>query len=327
MKRKLLKFLKENKGTFISGEEIATELGVSRTSIWKIIKQMKEEGYKIDSAPRKGYKLILDEDIINAQELNIELADSMYHNKIHYFEEIGSTSTYAKELASKECESGSLIISELQVDGRGRLGRNWESPKGSGIWMSLVLKPDLAPTKASKITQITAAAVVLAVNKIYKLDAKIKWPNDIVIDGKKICGILTEMNAELNHINYVVVGIGVNVNTEEFPSDLIDKATSIAKVTSEKSNRIPLIGEILKAFEELYIEYLNGYDFEKILEINKKYSATIGNEVVVTRRNDVVRGFAYDLNNEGELLIRKEDDQIETVYYGEVSVRGINGYI
>lgn len=327
MKRKLLKFLKENKGAFISGEEIASELGVSRTSIWKIIKQMKEEGYKIDSAPRKGYKLILDEDIINDQELNLELAGSMYHNKIHYFEEINSTSTYAKEIATKGCESGTLIISELQLDGRGRLGRNWESPKGSGIWMSLVLKPDLAPTKASKITQITAAAVVLAINKIYKLDAKIKWPNDVVVDGKKICGILTEMNAELNHINYVVVGIGVNVNAENFPSDLEEKATSIARITSEKSNRIPLIGQILKSFETLYIKYLEDYDFTEILEINKKCSATIGKEVVVTRRNDVVKGFAYDLNDEGELLIRKEDDKIETVYYGEVSVRGINGYI
>lgn len=327
MKRRLLEFLKENKGEFVSGEEIASELGVSRTSIWKIIKQMKEEGYKIDSAPRKGYKLILDEDIINAQELNLELDGSMYHNKIHYFEKIGSTSTYAKELANKNCECGSLIISELQIDGRGRLGRNWESPKGSGIWMSLVLRPDLAPTKASKITQITAAAVVIAVNKIYNLDAKIKWPNDIVVDGKKICGILTEMNAELNNINYVVVGIGVNVNTEEFPNELIEKATSISKLTLKKSNRIPLIGQILKTFEELYTGYLDGYDFENILEINKKYSATIGKDVVVRRRNDIVKGFAYDLNKEGELLIRKEDDQIETVYYGEVSVRGINGYI
>ncbi|MGB3367087.1 MAG: biotin--[acetyl-CoA-carboxylase] ligase [Acidaminobacteraceae bacterium] len=327
MKRKLLKFLKENKGSFISGEEIASELGVSRTSIWKIINQMKEEGYKIDSAPRKGYKLMLDEDIINDQELNLELADSMYHNKIHYFEEISSTSTYAKEIATKGCEGGTLIISELQVEGRGRLGRNWESPKGSGIWMSLVLKPDLAPTKASKITQIAAAAVVIAVNNIYKLEAKIKWPNDIVINGKKICGILTEMNAELNHINYIVVGIGVNVNTENFPIDLEDKATSIFNITSEKSNRIPLIVEILKIFEELYVKYLEEYDFTEVLEINRKYSATIGRDVVVTRRNDVLKGFAYDLNDEGELLIRKEDEKIETVYYGEVSVRGINGYI
>lgn len=327
MKSKLLNFLKANKGRFISGEEIANELGVSRTSIWKIIKHMKEEGYKIESAPRKGYKLLIDEDIINTQELNLELSGTMYQDKVHYFEELDSTSTYAKKIATDDSESGTLVISEVQVDGRGRLGRNWQSPKGSGIWMSIILKPDLEPTKASKITQISAAALVLSINKMYNLDAKIKWPNDIVIDGKKVCGVLTEMNAELNHINYIVVGIGVNVNTKEFSSELSEKATSLFMITSKESDRIPLIGEILRTFERLYNSYLAAYDFAEILNINKKHSATLNKEVIVSRRNDLVKGFAYDLNDEGELLIRKENGEIETIYYGEVSVRGINGYV
>lgn len=327
MKSKLLKFLKENKGRFISGEEIANELGVSRTSIWKIINQMKKEGYKIESVSRKGYKLILDEDIINEQELNFQLDGTMYYNKIHYFEEIDSTSTKAKILASEGKENGSLVISEMQVDGRGRLGRNWESPKGSGIWMSLILKPDLDPTKASKMTQIAAAAILLSMNKLYKLEAKIKWPNDIVVDGKKVCGILTEMNAELNHINYIVVGIGINVNTEHFPSELEEKATSILKITSEKSNRVTLICEILKTFEKLYDSYIDTYNFDDVLSINRNHSATLGKEVVISRRNDTLNGYAYDLNDEGELLVRKENGEIETIYYGEVSVRGINGYV
>lgn len=328
MKSKLLTYLKENKGRFISGEEIANELGVSRTAIWKIINQMKEEGYKIESVSRKGYKLIEDEDIINKQELNLELKDTMYHEKIHYFDEIDSTSTYAKKVAMELQDSnGTVVISEIQNQGRGRLGRTWESPKGTGIWMSLVLKPDIDPTKASKITQITAAAVVLSMNKLYDIDAKIKWPNDVIISGKKVCGILTEMNAELNSINFITVGVGINVNTKDFEDELKDKATSLYLETDVKQNRVPLIGEILRTFEKLYKNYIETEDFSEVLDINKKYSVTLNKDVVVIYRDKKIEGFAYDLNDEGELLIRKSDGQIEKVYFGEVSVRGINGYV
>ena len=234
VKKKILKMLKQNNDDFLSGEKISDKFGVSRSAIWKHINTLKEEGYEIESVPRKGYRIIASPDILTLEEVEEYLTTDFIGRNIYYFDSLSSTNIKAKEIATKSKE-GTIVIAEEQTKGKGRLGRSWLSPKGKGIWMSIILKPKVAPIKVAKITLIGAAAVNQGLKDI-GIKSYIKWPNDIVIDGKKVCGILTEMSCELNMINYCIMGIGINVNLdkEDFSKDLIDTATSLKSIAGEK---------------------------------------------------------------------------------------------
>ena len=219
MKEEILKMLRETDG-YISGQELCNKFGVSRTAIWKVMKQLKEAGYNIEAQQNKGYHIVSAPDVMDAAELKSIWKPKWVGCEILYFDSIDSTNTKAQELAEKGYPSGTLVVADKQIAGKGRRGRNWESPSGCGIFMTLMLKPDINPNNASMLTLVSALAVAKALADITGKDAKIKWPNDIVIDGRKVCGILTEMSAQFDYINNIVIGIGINVNNSSFPEEI-----------------------------------------------------------------------------------------------------------
>lgn len=327
MKEKILKFLKES-NDFVSGQKISEELNVTRAAVWKYINALKKEGYEISSITKKGYKLINSPDILNAEEVNKHLNTLNIGKKIIHYNTINSTNIEAKNLANDGEIEGTVIISEEQINGRGRLGRGWVSPKNKGIWMSIILRPDINPVDAAKVTQIGAASVLLAI-KNTGLDPLVKWPNDIVVDGKKVCGILTEMNAELHRINYLVIGIGINVNIEEneYPNEIKEMATSLKIQTGKTINRKKLTADILNYFEEFYNDFKLNKSIKEPIKICRNNSALIGKEVLVIKNGESIKVTAVDINDEGVLLIRNNNGEIEELISGEVSVRGLYGYV
>lgn len=328
MKEKILKLLKDSKNEFVSGQELSERLKVSRTAIWKYINVLKEEGYEIESVSRKGHMLISTPDILNHEEISEYLKTEYIGREIYYFDSINSTNTKAKELAYIIKTEGAVVIAEEQTSGRGRLGRNWSSPNKKGIWMSIILKPQIEPQDAAKITQVAAAAVWKAINQI-GVKTQIKWPNDIVFNGRKICGILTEMSGELNRLNYLVVGIGINANTtiSEFPEEIRNMATSLKIETGKEIKRKELIALILKYFEELYNDLTKNRNIASSIKICKKNSALIGKDVRLTLRGEEKEVKAIDINEDGELIVRDKEGNISRVISGEVSVRGLYGYV
>ena len=328
MKDKILHLLKEGEKNFISGQGISDNLGVSRTAIWKYINVLKEEGYQIESISKKGYKLISSPDLLSFEEVNENLNTKYIGKNLMYFQTIDSTNNKAKELALSGSPSGTVVISEEQTLGRGRLGRSWVSPKYKGIWLSIILKPDTAPMNVPKITQVGAAAVIKALNEL-DIKAYVKWSNDIVLNNKKICGILTEMSGELNKVNYVVMGIGINVNIdgEDFPDELKDTATSISSEVGRYIKRKELVSSLLNNFEILYDEFEREESVKTSVNICKENSILIGKEVKIINRGKESICKAVDLNDEGELLVQYADGRLEKVISGEVSVRGLYGYV
>ncbi|OPJ54827.1 biotin--[acetyl-CoA-carboxylase] ligase [Alkalithermobacter paradoxus] len=324
MKDKILKLLLEAKGEFISGEYISEKLGISRSAVWKHIKSIKEEGYEIESVTKKGYRLNQYPDLFVSEVIKSKLNTNIIGKKILCFETIGSTNDHAKKIA-KESEEGTIILSEEQTKGRGRMGKVWHSIKGDGIWLSIILKPDIPPYHAPIITQIAGLSVVIALNEL-GVKSSIKWPNDILINNKKICGILTEMSIEIDRIDHIVVGIGMNVKTLDFPNDIENMATSILK-EGYSLNRLDILSRILEKFEEFYTDYVSNNDIEKIANMCKTYSAIIGKDIYVIKGDKRRKARGIDINKNGNLIVEYEDGSSEELVSGEVSIRGENGYV
>lgn len=327
MKEAILKLLKLNKDTFLSGQYISDKFNVSRTAIWKCMNSLKEMGYEIESVPNKGYKLISSPDILTYEEIEPYLTTNTIGRNILYYKNVDSTNNKAKELAYNSPE-GTVVVSELQTTGRGRLGRNWYSPSDNGIYMSAILKPDVDPVNASKITQIAAAALCKSFN-IFEIKSYIKWPNDIIINNKKVCGILTEMDAELNQINYIILGIGINANMEKdsFPEDISTTASSLKIESGKHINRKELVSTILNNFEILYDEYLNKKNILSSIKICKDNSILLGKEIKIIKGNETLQGIAVDIDDDGLLIVKDKNNSLMKVLSGEVSIRGLNGYI
>ncbi|MDW8801365.1 biotin--[acetyl-CoA-carboxylase] ligase [Clostridium sp. A1-XYC3] len=326
MKEKILHLLKEYEKSFISGQRISKELGVTRTAVWKYINILKEDGYKIESVSKRGYRLISSPDLLSFEELNEKLITKYIGRNIMYFQTLGSTNNKAKELALSNAPHGTVIISEEQTEGRGRLGRNWSSPKFKGIWLSIILRPDTDPLNVPKVTQVGAAAVIKALNEL-DINAYVKWPNDIILNEKKVCGILTEMSGELNKVNYVVMGIGINVNTDssDFPEELKNTATSISLETGKYIKRKELVSKLLNSFELLYDEFEKEETIKTSVSICKKNSILLGKEIKIINRGKETYARAVDLSDEGELMVQYTDGIVEKIVSGEVSIRGLTG--
>lgn len=324
MKEKILHLLKENKNNFVSGQNLSEKLGVSRTAIWKYINTLKEEGYQIESISKRGHRLLSSPDILSFEEISENLTTKYIGKNIMYFQTLDSTNNKAKQIA-KDSSNGTLVISEEQTSGRGRLGRSWKSPKYKGIWMSIILKPEVDPMSITKITQIGAAAIIKAFEEFH-IKAYIKWPNDIIMNGKKVCGILTEMSGELNLVNYVIVGIGINVNIDinQFPDEIRALATSISNELGSYIKRKELVVSFLNNFEILYEEFIKEGTIKTSIDICKKNSALIGREVKIITRGKETLGKALDLDDNGKLVIQFDNGKVEKIFSGEVSVRGIN---
>ncbi|WP_066507152.1 biotin--[acetyl-CoA-carboxylase] ligase [Abyssisolibacter fermentans] len=328
MKEQILNLLKEE-NDFISGQKISDKLGVSRTAIWKHINILRKEGYNIESVSNKGYKLISAPDILTLSEIQPYLKTSYIGRTIFHLDTIDSTNKKAKELASNvDIQEGCIVISEEQTGGKGRLGRRWISPKSKGIWMSIILKPNIEPSDAAIVTQIGAAAVYSAIKNM-GLNAYIKWPNDIVINSRKVCGILTEMNAELSRINYIIMGMGINANLEEdeINEEIKGIATSLKIEANSLISRKELVAEILNNFEQLYNDFVYNNNIKHAINICKQASILLGKQISIISKGKKVLAKALDLNDKGELVVKYDDGTKGNIISGEVSVRGLDWYV
>ncbi len=319
MTNDILKYLREKE--YISGEVLAKKLGISRVAIWKQIQRLKNLGYKIIADQNLGYCLISRPDLLLPQEIKNRLFTTYIGRKIYYFPELESTNMIAKEKATHKEEGvneGTIVIAERQSAGKGRLGRNWFSPAG-GIWLSIILYPQLSPSYIPRITLMTAVAVVKAIERCAQIKGQIKWPNDILINEKKVCGILTEMSAELDLINWVVVGIGINVNIkkQEFPEEIREKTTSLKEVLGKEISRVRLVQIFLKEFEKYY-ELLKRREFSSILRDWKSYSHTLGRKIKINIGENVVTGEAIDINEKGALIFKKEEGELVEIISGTI---------
>lgn len=326
MKTRILKILR-NSDEYISGQSLCNELGVSRTAIWKYMNQLKEDGYIIEASQNKGYKITEYPDILTEAELGSLFENEYFGNKIYYYDELDSTNNMAKKKAEDGASHGTLVITECQNGGRGRRGKKWISPSGSGIWMSFILRPEIHPYTASMLTLVAALAAVSALKKIGGLNCNIKWPNDIVVNGKKVCGILTEMSSELDAVNYVIIGIGFNVNTTEFDEDIRTIASSLFLETGLKIKRSQVVADFAKCFEKYYKIFIQTQDMNGLMNEYNSLLINAGKEVKINNIKSEFIGNAIGINERGELLVKKQDGSIENIMSGEVSVRGLYGYV
>lgn len=326
MKEEILKMLRETDG-YISGQELCNKFGVSRTAIWKVMKQLKEAGYNIEAQQNKGYHIVSAPDVMDAAELKSIWKPKWVGCEILYFDSIDSTNTKAQELAEKGYPSGTLVVADKQIAGKGRRGRNWESPSGCGIFMTLMLKPDINPNNASMLTLVSALAVAKALADITGKDAKIKWPNDIVIDGRKVCGILTEMSAQFDYINNIVIGIGINVNNSSFPEEISATASSLRLLNGgKKYRRAEIIEKIMEYFEKYYSIFLETEDLSALVNEYDAMLVNMKRQVKVLDPKEPFEGKAMGITKTGELIVDTWESR-KLVSSGEVSVRGIYGYV
>lgn len=326
MKTKVLSLLRTSRD-YISGQELCEQFGVSRTAVWKTINQLKEDGYEIDAVTNKGYKLKSYPDILNKHEIASRLQTKWVGREVVFFNEIGSTNAEARMLADQGTGHGTLVVADSQTGGKGRRGRSWHTPRSTSIAMSLILKPELEAEYASMLTLVQAMAAVKAIEEICGLEAQIKWPNDILVNEKKVCGILTEMNLEMTEISSIIVGTGINVNQECFPEDISEIATSLKIEKKRTQSRADLIERICELFEEYYEIFMETKDLSGVLEEYNSHLISMGRMVKVLDPKGEFTGEALGINSRGELLVKKETGETVNVYAGEVSVRGIYGYV
>lgn len=326
MKEELLKILKESR-EYLSGQQLSEHFGVSRTAVWKVIRQLKEDGYEIEAVKNKGYQLREIPDIMTAAELGSRLTTKWIGRNCVYLETVDSTNTYAKRLAEEGAPAGTLVVAEEQTGGKGRRGRGWTASKKTNIMMTLLLRPGIQPEHASRLTLLMALAVAEGIRKVTGLPAGIKWPNDVVVHGKKVCGILTEMSTEIDYINHVVIGAGINVNQEYFPEELGKMAGSLCVELGKKICRAELAAEILGRLETLYEVFLQTEDLSALYQRYNEYCVNCGHEIRVLEPGNEYEGFANGINELGELIVHKADGSVVRVYAGEVSVRGLYGYV
>ena len=326
MKAEILAWLRES-DKFVSGQELCNRFGVSRTAVWKVINQLKKEGYRIEAVQNKGYHMVSSPDLLSKYELESRINTQWLGKKIVYKETVDSTNAEVRRKAEEGEDNGLLVVADGQTSGKGRRGRSWESPKGTNLYFSMLLKPDFAPDKASMITLVAAYSVATVIRKTTGLDAKIKWPNDIVVGKKKVCGILTEMSMERDYIHHVVVGIGINVNEENYPIELEQMATSLKKEMGSLVLRANLLCDILLQFEKDYLTFLAAENLKPFLEEYNRMLVNKGALVKVLDPKGEFSGIAGGISEDGRLNVFKENGQIEAVYAGEVSVRGMYGYV
>ena len=326
MKKEILRLLR-SADSYISGQELCNRFGVSRTAVWKAINQLKEAGYEIEAQQNKGYKLMAAPDLMTEAEIKSLMHTEWVAKEVLYFDTIDSTNTKAQELAEKGYPSGTLVVADKQESGKGRRGRSWVSPSGTGIFMTLMIKPDINPNNASMLTLVAALAVAKAITSVTGEEAMIKWPNDIVVNGKKVCGILTEMNAQFDYINHIVVGIGINVHNESFPEEISQMASSLMiEAGGKRFHRAQIIAETMSYFEQYYDTFLKTQDLSALVREYDELLVNRNKSVRVLDPKEPFDGKAMGITSKGELIVDTWESR-KLVSSGEVSVRGIYGYV
>lgn len=321
-KDELLKRLFEANGQPVSGQEIADQFGLSRTAIWKYVKELELDGYEIGTVRKKGYFLITVPDKVNAANIKKHLNTQTYGQTIHYYETLESTQFIAHDESQNGAQDGTLIISEEQTLGKGRMSRPWNSTFGKGIWMSLIVRPNLAPHQAPQMTLVAAVAVTRAIEEITGIHPDIKWPNDILINGKKVTGILTELQADPDRVKAIILGIGINVNQspDDFPVELSTIATSLKIALGSEVNRSKLIAKVLE-FLEQYTKIYEMHGFAPIKLLWEGYSNTVGKRIRAVMLNEVLDGTAIGISDEGLLKIRLEDGTVRGIYSADIEIQ------
>ena len=326
MKEEILRLLRSADG-YISGQELCNRFGVSRTAVWKAINQLKEAGYEIEAQQNKGYRLMAAPDLMTEAEIKSLMHTEWVAKEVLYFDTIDSTNTKAQELAEKGYPSGTLVVADKQESGKGRRGRSWVSPSGTGIFMTLMIKPDINPNNASMLTLVAALAVAKAITSVTGEEALIKWPNDIVVNSKKVCGILTEMNAQFDYINHIVVGIGINVHNESFPEEISQMASSLMiEAGGKRFHRAQIIAETMLYFEQYYDTFLKTQDLSALVREYDELLVNRNKSVRVLDPKEPFDGKAMGITPKGELIVDTWESR-KLVSSGEVSVRGIYGYV
>ena len=326
MKEEILRLLRSADG-YISGQELCNRFGVSRTAVWKAINQLKEAGYEIEAQQNKGYRLMAAPDLMTEAEIKSLMHTEWVAKEVLYFDTIDSTNTKAQELAEKGYPSGTLVVADKQESGKGRRGRSWVSPSGTGIFMTLMIKPDINPNNASMLTLVAALAVAKAITSVTGEEAMIKWPNDIVVNGKKVCGILTEMNAQFDYINNIVVGVGINVHNESFPEEISQMASSLMiEAGGKRFHRAQIIAETMSYFEQYYDTFLKTQDLSALVREYDELLVNRNKSVRVLDPKEPFDGKAMGITPKGELIVETWESR-KLVSSGEVSVRGIYGYV
>nr|WP_249310341.1 biotin--[acetyl-CoA-carboxylase] ligase [Bacillus sp. FJAT-49736] len=309
-------------GEFLSGQALADILGCSRTAIWKHMEELRKEGFELEAIRNKGYRIVGTPKNITENELRLGLKTNELGKSIHYFESTDSTQKIAHRLAQDGCPHGTLVIAEEQTNGRGRLARNWHSPKYTGIWMSLVLRPTLPPGKAPQFTLIAAVAVSQAIEDICGISPDIKWPNDLLLNGKKITGILTELQADSDKINAIIMGIGMNVNQkkDDFPLELQQVATSLSIESGKEISRSDLVKRILEKLEKYYLLYLE-QGFAPLKLLWESYAVSLGKDIVARTISGNISGKALGITDDGVLKIQDNTGKIHEIYSADIEIK------
>lgn len=326
MKTKILELMRDSQD-YISGQELCERFGVSRTAVWKAVNQLKEEGYDIEAVRNKGYRLKSAPEVLSESEIGSRLQTRWAGRNLQYLKETDSTNNDAKRCMEEGGVHGTLIVAERQTAGRGRRGRLWESPEGTAIYMTIGMKPEFAPDKVSMLTLVMALSVAEAIEEQSGLEAGIKWPNDVVVNKRKVCGILTEMILEAEYIRCVVTGVGINVNQTAMPEEIAQTATSLFIEKGEKLSRAALIESVMRHFENNYDRFIDSLDLS---ELKEAYEARLANKDQLVRVLDPkgeYEGIARGIRCTGELIVELPDGIVREVYAGEVSVRGYYGYV
>ena len=319
---KIVKLLKSHKFEFLSGEQLSRSLNLSRAAVWKYIKKLQSLGYKIQTRQNLGYKLLAKPELLLPWEVADGLQTEIFGRKIYYFDTIDSTQSFALRLALKPYENGSIVIAERQTRGKGRLNRRWISPKG-GIWLSILLKPDFEVSYVSLFPIITSLALAKAIEKVLKLKPRLKWPNDVTLNNKKVAGILIEASIETNKIDYLIIGVGINFRIQpKMVSRLLKNSENFYGITTlvgknKESDPVELLQEFLYELEQLYRKILSG-NLKEIRNEWIKKSSTIGKNVTISTPTGLVKGKAVSIDENGALLLSRKG-KIRCLLVGDVS--------
>lgn len=319
MKNKLVQLLVENEGQYLSGETISQSLGVSRTAVWKQIDALKKSGYQIDSVTKKGYQLLKRPNGIQAHDLDLYLDTDRLGRSVSYHASVPTTQAIAHKMAEAGAPEGHVVVADEQTGGRGRLGRSWHSAFGTSLSMSLVLRPQLEPQRIPQLTLVAAIAVTRAIEEVTQLKADIKWPNDILMNGKKLVGILTEMHSEPGLAKVVIIGIGMNINQseDELSHDGRNQATSLLVEGKQEINRAKLAAQVLSELEKLYDLYLkNGFAELKLMW--EARSISIGKQLKAQTINGTVIGLSKGITSDGALLLEDDLGVTHTLYSADI---------